>query len=76
MLRDHLQLLLVQILNHHREAGVALNDKKHPIKALEKWAKTGKARAIGQFYLFGHQRWIAAKAAYGPNLVMVVVVVE
>ena len=38
--------VLVQILNHHREAGIALSDKKHPIKALEKWSKPEEIRGV------------------------------
>ena len=38
--------LIVGILNEHSAAGIKVSDKKHPIKALEKWSHEKALRGV------------------------------
>ena len=38
--------LVVQLLNENRKAGIALNDKRHPIKQLERWEHREALRGV------------------------------
>ena len=38
--------VIVRILNEHAAAGVALSNKKHPIKALERWKHEESIRGV------------------------------
>ena len=38
--------LIVRILNEHSSAGIPLSDKRHPIKALEKWDHEEALRGV------------------------------
>ena len=38
--------LIVRILNEHSSAGISLSDKRHPIKALERWSHEEALRGV------------------------------